>query len=83
MNSRYPILNYPTSANDDVLLMHEITDSERSLLDAMNQAVHLLPKDTSLQQCHDAVTRVGYCHGLSRSQAIAFWTRTQFFIFEP
>lgn len=78
-----PLLRFTRQDGEDALLGYKLTDAEKKLFKEMDAAVVALPADSPLEVHHDAASRVGAKHGLTRSQSIAFWTRATFSMFEP
>jgi len=82
-NSEFPVLNYTRELGDQILLDHEMTSGERALFQEMDGAVASANNDDDIEADYAIVEAIGADHGLTRSQSIAFWTRTTFSIFEP
>ena len=79
----FPVLDYAREDGDQVLRSHEMTSDERTLFQQMDEAVASANNDDDIEADYAIVEAIGSDNGLTRSQSIAFWTRTTFSIFEP
>ncbi len=83
----FPVLDYAREDGDQVLRSHEMTSDERTLFQQMDEAVASANNDDDIEADYAIVEAIveaiGSDNGLTRNQAVAFWTRTTFSIFEP
>ena len=82
-STRFPVLKYSREEGDQILLNHELTSDERELFRQMDAAVAAADNKDDIGADYAIVETIGADHGLTRNQAIAFWTRTTFSMFEP
>ncbi len=79
----FPILAHRRDAGDDALLDHQLTAKEQALFHEMDEATLSIAEDSELEAYYEIIVPIGARHGLSRPQAIAFWTRATLSTFEP
>lgn len=79
----FPVLALLRDDGDDALLGRRLTAKEQTLFHEMDQATLRIAADSDLEAYYEIIIPVGERHGLNVQQAIAFWTRTTFCIFEP
>ena len=80
---QFPILKFRPEDGDDILLEHSLVEKEQSLFEEMDEATADTLENSELEVYYRVIVPIGLAHGLNKTQAIAFWTRTTFSMFEP
>jgi hypothetical protein len=78
----FPILAFRRDAGDEVLLGYQLSAKEKEVFLEMDEATLSIAEDSDLDAYYQIIIPIGERHGLSAQEAIAFWTRATFSIFE-
>jgi hypothetical protein len=81
--SQFPILEIPRSAGDQALLDYKLTPDESKLFREIGEATGKLPEDAPATAYDEVAIDIGKKYGLTPPQAVAFFIRSTFSIFEP